>query len=59
MKENGEACRKRYNETGSLIIHYFVEHKLYACSHCCSTYETEDELENHSHQENINLRLSK
>lgn len=59
VEKNGEHCKKTFKETGSLIIHYFVEHKEYACTRCYSTFITEKELEGHHHTENINLRLSK
>lgn len=59
VNEKGEGCGKNYNETSNLILHYFLVHKKYACSRCYGVYDTEKELEDHSHNDSINLRIRK
>lgn len=56
--KDGKACEKEYNETGNLIIHYYIEHKRYACTKCCNVYKDEESLEKHYHPENLDLRQS-
>lgn len=55
---SGETCKKSFKKTGSLIIHYYVEHQQYACAQCYSSYDSSHELEEHAHKESQNLRLS-
>lgn len=56
---SGTACKAIFKETGSLIIHYFYKHQRYACSRCLSDFSTLEELENHDHASEPNLRLRK
>lgn len=54
----GISCKRVFNETASLIIHYLLVHGKNACSSCYGAFTTAEELETHSHCSNINLRKS-
>lgn len=56
---NGISCKREFIETGSLIAHYLEAHAKYACSMCYEECDSIGDLENHSHNTNVNLRLRK
>lgn len=55
---DGRCCRRFFNHSSSLILHYKKKHKLYACVKCYSVYKNTADLEKHSHTNGLNLRES-
>lgn len=53
----GLSCKKEFQETGSLIAHYLTDHAKYACSIWYGEFTSIDELEEHNHNSNMNLRF--
>lgn len=57
--DEGFSCKKEFKETGSLIAHYHEAHAKYACSMCYGEFSSINDLEEHDHNSNVNLRLRK
>lgn len=55
---DGRCCRRFFNHSSSLILHYKKKHKLYACVKCYGVYKNAADLEEHSHINGLNLRES-
>lgn len=58
LKEGEKCCKESFKTTTALLAHYKEEHNLYACALCYATSDTIEQLEEHSHNESVNLRLS-
>lgn len=59
LKEDESCCKASFKTTTALLTHYQSEHQLYACAICYATAPDIDSLEEHTHNESVNLRLSK
>lgn len=59
LKEGEKCCKESFNTTTALLTHYKDEHQLYACSICYATAPDIKSLEEHVHNESVNLRLRK
>lgn len=59
LKEGEKCCKEHFNTTTALLAHYKDEHQLYACSICYTTASDIQTLEEHDHNESVNLRLRK
>lgn len=59
VTQNGQCCKKNYKTTTALIMHYYREHRLLACTACYKVFCTEADLEDHHHYPSENLRQSK
>lgn len=58
QNSDGKCCRAFFAHTSSLICHYLVAHRQFACSRCYGAFNSIIDLENHLHRDGIDYRES-
>lgn len=58
LKKNEKCCKTYFKHGSSLVLHYFIEHGLFACTKCYQTFPNKHELDCHNHPHGADYRES-